>query len=94
MQDWITPTLIGIGIGLIVGYFIARRAASETPIKSGLPALVCNYIASAAVAAIAPTMFIAAVFFRIKFLTDVTIFLGLMVVATVALLVFGAVEPA
>ncbi|HVO44325.1 MAG TPA: hypothetical protein VMT34_16985 [Aggregatilineales bacterium] len=92
MPDWGPPLLIGAAIGVIVGYFVARQSAAVQPIQGGVVAHIGNYVASSAVAALAPTMAIAAILFHIRFLTDLAIFVALVVVAAVALIVFGAVE--
>jgi len=92
MPIWIYAILIGAAIGLIGGYFVARKSAAEKPLKGGTLATVFHYLGASAFVAAAPTVLVASVIYRLGFLRDVILGFGLLAMAAVCLLIYAAVE--
>lgn len=47
MENWYIPVMIGAVVGVIAGWFVARRSAKDEPIYGGTPARVLHYLGSA-----------------------------------------------
>ena len=92
MPTWLTALLIGGAIGLIGGYYIARKSAATKPITGGSIAYICNYIASVAISAVAPTLLIGSLFLHIKIGGEFLLAVGLTLLSVVALIIFGYLE--
>ena len=92
MPNWVYPPLIGGVIGLILGYFVARKSAAEKPIRGGTVANIFHYLGAAAFVSVAPTVLIAAMIFRLGFARDLILAIGLLAISAVCLLIHAAIE--
>ena len=92
MANWVYTLLIGGVIGLILGYFVARKSAAEKPILGGIVADLFHYLGASAFVAVAPTVLIAAVIFRLGFARDLILAFGMLAISAVCLLIHAAFE--
>lgn len=47
MENWYVPVMIGAVVGVIAGYFVARKSAQEQKIHGGAPARALHYLGAA-----------------------------------------------
>ncbi|MDL1899252.1 hypothetical protein FBR02_00600 [Anaerolineae bacterium CFX9] len=47
MENWYVPVMIGAVVGVIAGYFVARKSAREQKIHGGAPARALHYLGAA-----------------------------------------------
>ncbi len=92
MPNWVYTLLIGAVIGLILGYFVARKSAAEKPIRGGTLASIFHYLGASAFVSVAPTVLIAAVIYRLGFARDLILVFGLLAISAVCLLIHAAFE--
>jgi hypothetical protein len=81
----------GLLIGLIFGYFIARKSAAKKPIVGALANLF-HYLGASVFVSVAPSVLIAAVIFHLGFIRDLLMALVLLGVAFVLLVISAATE--
>ena len=90
-NDQILALVIGAGVAIFFGAFIARKSAAEDKIHGGTVAQVFHYIASACVAGVLPVVIASLVLgngFRFSFPAAI----GFLSVGWLALLIYAAVE--
>ena len=92
MPNWVYALLIGGVIGLILGYFVARKSAAEKPIRGGMLASLFHYLGASAFVSVAPTVLIAAVIYRLGFARDLILAIGMLAISAVCLLIHAAFE--
>jgi hypothetical protein len=92
LPAWLVTLVIGGVFGLIVGIFIARESAVRKPIKGGPLANGFHYLGSSAFVAAAPTVLIGVIFFRLPFLSSITLAFGLLALVVICLVVYGVFE--
>src|SRR5260221_11480647 len=92
MPTWTYAVLIGAIVGLIGGYFVARKSVAEKPLRGGTLATVFHYLGASAFCAAAPTVLIGAGFFRLGFRGDVTRGFGCLQIPALARLFYVPAE--
>src|SRR5260221_5549540 len=90
MPNWVYTLLIGGVIGLILGYFVARKSAAEKPIRGGTLASIFHYLGASAFVSVAPTVLIAAVIYRLGFTRDLILAIRLFAISAACLLIHAA----
>jgi hypothetical protein len=83
--------LIGLGCGLVLGYFTARSSAKREKIYGGQTALIFHYIGAAAVTGVLPVV-LASLILGGGFRTAFPLALSFMVTGFLALVVFAIIE--
>lgn len=91
MTDWETAMLIGLALGLILGYQISRDSAAKEPVRGGMLAHVFHYLACVTLTS-APVFVISGVILGVGFIWLVLSALGLVGITALFLLVHAAIE--
>jgi hypothetical protein len=92
MPNWMIFWGVGLALGLVIGFFAARDSAKEKPIRGGLPAKVCHYLAASLIVSGAPTALLVSIFYgQGGFLTRLLTVLGIILInlAVAAVLLLG-----
>jgi hypothetical protein len=88
----LTVIPIEIVIGLVFGYFIAKKAAAEKPIKGGPLAQLFHYTAASTFIATGPTVLINAIVLKVHLVPNILIALCILAAAMLQLIIFAAFE--
>lgn len=89
MDDTTIWIIVLIGLGAILGFFVARRANEREQTHSGSFAQLLNFLAAALIAMVAPTALCNVFFIHPHFLGDVFILgFNLTLITHVVLIVF------
>ena len=91
MSNAVIALLIGLGFGLVLGYFVARGSARREKIYGGPVAYALNYIASAGVVGVLPVV-LASLILRGGFGLAFPLAVSFMVVSLIALVIFAVIE--
>lgn len=91
MDRTLLGLLIGLGCGLVLGYFTARSSARRERIYGGQAALIFHYIGAAAVTGILPLV-LATLILGGGFHTAFPLALSFMVTGFLALVIFAVIE--
>src|SRR5579863_2008404 len=97
MANWQIAVVIGGALGLIGGWWVARKSARKEPLKGGIVGTVLHYLACAAQTAAAPTALVGVILAHDlhlipRILTGVGLALGCIAVTVVLLVVHAAYE--
>jgi uncharacterized membrane protein len=96
LPNWAIALLIGGAIGLIVGYFVARKSAKEQPIQGGPLAKLFHFLAASAFVSIAPTVLVGAMLYHLPFfprlIRGIGLGFGLLAVAAIFMLLYAVFE--
>jgi hypothetical protein len=92
MSPTLIALLIGGILGLIFGFFVARKSAGEKPIKGGTLASAFHYLGASASSATLPTILIGTFIYRLGLGRNVLLAVGLLAVSAVCLLLYAAFE--
>lgn len=91
MENWYVPILIGAVVGVIAGWFVAKRSAKQDPIYGGSTARLFHYL-GAAVFASMPLSSIFTILMGGGFVRAVLTGIVISVISYVLLLIFSAIE--
>ena len=91
MDRTLLGLLIGLGFGLVLGYFTARSSAQREKIYGGQTALIFHYIGAAAVTGILPLV-LATLILGGGFSTAFPLAVSFMVTGFLALVIFAIIE--
>jgi hypothetical protein len=92
MPDWVNPVLIGVAFGLVLGIFVARKSNAEKPVKGGVLAQAAHYLGASLFVSAAPTVLIGAIVYRLPFVNNIVVALGILAMAGISLIIYAAVE--
>src|SRR5258708_33559697 len=92
MSDCLSVVLIGSIIGLVLGFFVARKSAVQRPIHGGFPAQAFHYLGASAFVATAPTVLIGAVVMHFGLIRDLLLAGVMLGMAFVLLVAFAVVD--
>lgn len=67
LPGWVMAVLIGGGIGVVLGFFVARRSASTKPIQGGALAHIFHYLGAVGAVAPAPIVLVGAIIYKLPF---------------------------
>ncbi|MBZ0302898.1 MAG: hypothetical protein K8J31_24345 [Anaerolineae bacterium] len=91
MNNTLLALIIGLGFGLVLGYFVARSSARREKIYGGQVAQIFHYIGAAAVTGVLPVV-IASLVLRGGFGLAFPLAVSFMVSGFLALILFAIVE--
>jgi len=91
MDTPLLALLIGLGCGLVLGYFTARSSAKREKIYGGQAALIFHYIGAAAVTGVLPVV-LSSLILGGGFSTAFPLGVGFMVTGFLALVIFAVIE--
>ncbi len=93
---WAVALLIGGAFGLVFGIFVARKSALEKSIQGGPLASLFHYLASSAFVAVAPTVLVGSILYKLHFfprlLRGIGLGFGLLAVAAIFILIYAVFE--
>jgi len=92
MPNWSYAVLIGVVIGLIFGYFVARKSIAQQPIHGGTLAKMLHYLGASLFVSTGPTVLIPAAVYHYPIGRTLLLALGMLALAAIALLAFAAVD--
>src|SRR5688572_21094454 len=91
-QNQLTALLVALVIGVIGGYFISRRSAKHEKIYGGGIPAAFNYIASAAMIALAPSVLCSSIVLRNELGFTVLMIVGIFVTGIASSMIFAFFE--
>ncbi len=94
IQSQQTAILVSLVIAVIGGYFISRRAAKHEKIYGGALPVAFNYVTSAAMITIAPSVLCSTLVLHNDFGFTVLMVLSIVFIAIVSTMLFGFFENA
>jgi hypothetical protein len=92
MSKEIIVVIIQVAIGIILGYFVARKSNAEKPIKGGTLAQLFHYLGAATFVSVAPSVLLNALVIKVPFLTNVLSALAMLAVAGIFLILHAVFE--
>src|SRR4051794_18982742 len=92
MSPVVITLLVGGIVGLIMGFFVARKSAAEKPIQGGTLASVFHYLGPAASVGALPTVLNGTFVYRLGLFRDVPLALTMTGASEVCLLAYPYFE--
>jgi uncharacterized membrane protein len=92
LPGWVQAVLIGGGIGIVMGFFVARRSASTKPIQGGALAHILHYLGAVCAVAPAPIVLVGAILYKLPFAQSAGLCCGSLALGFVMLLFFAYME--
>ena len=96
LTNWQIALLIGGAIGLIFGVVVARKSAKEKAIQGGMMARLFHYLGTAAFVAVAPTVLVGSILYKLNFFPRVIrglgLGFGLLAISALCLIIYAAFE--
>ncbi len=92
LPGWVMAVLIGGGIGIVLGFFVARRSASTKPIQGGALAHIFHYLGAVGAVAPAPIVLVGAIVYKLPFGQSAGLCCGSLALGFVMLLFFAFLE--
>jgi|SRR5579859_4715012 len=92
MSDFLNVVLIGSAIGLLLGFFVARKSAAQKPLRGGFPAQAFHYLGASAFVATAPTVLIGAVVMHFGLIRDLLLAAVMLAAAFVLLVAYATFD--
>jgi hypothetical protein len=92
MSDFLNVILIGSVIGLLLGFFVARKSVAQKPIHGGIPAQAFHYMGASAFVATAPTVLIGGAVMHFGLIRDLALAAVMLGMAFVLLVAYAAFD--
>jgi hypothetical protein len=91
MNGFLLPIAIGLGIGLVLGWFAARESAQRKPIYGGIAAKTAHYLGAAAFVSALPSALIELITGQ-GIVSALAASFSLIAISLILLVVFAALE--
>lgn len=92
MSKEVIVPIIQVAIGLILGYFVARKSNAEQPVKGGTMAQIFHYLGAVTFVGVAPAVLLNALVLKLHFVPNVLSALAMLAVAGVFLIIYAVFE--
>jgi hypothetical protein len=94
MPNWVWAVLVGGGLALWFGTYVARKSAAKKPIKGGPLSSVFHYLGASATVAPGMMLLLGSIVFGLQFSQSLGLCLGCFALAGVFLILHGVFEGA
>src|SRR5437773_565518 len=92
MSRLLLTLLLGTALGLILGFFVARKSAAEKPIRGGMAASLFHYLGASASVAVLPTILIGTFIYRLGLVRNIALAVGMLAASAICLLLYAVFE--
>ena len=92
MTSSLMAITIGGILGLVLGFFVARKSAAQKPIQGGLAASLFHYLGASASVAVLPTILIGTFIYRLGLVRNIMLAASALAVSAICLLLYAVFE--